>query len=187
VADPHPVRIPRVRESEPSDESEGRSPAPLVSRVARPIETRPNVAGAQRAVRLAVLFLVLLAALYVGFVVYDASRPGGSGSPEANGILVFTAIFAVFAVVGVVYTLTPAPRRLEVGGDHVTVVGRWGRRRRLPELGTLTVRIVRRYREGWLASKPVVLLEVWGDDTPVRGYLVEAELFEGARASSGGR
>jgi hypothetical protein len=70
-----------------------------------------------------------------------------------------------------------------VGADHVTVVGRWGRRQRLPRLEELSVSVVRRYPAGWLAGDPVELVELWGEDVPARSYLVEADLFAGAVVS----
>ena len=148
------------------------------------MERRPNVGGSQRAVRLAVLYAVVLTALYAGFVLYDRTAPGGTSSPSTNGVLLFTVLFLAFGIGGVVYTLSPAPRAVEVDLARVTVVGRWGRRRSFPPLDRLSVRIVRRYPAGWLAGTEVELVEVWGPDAPVRGYLVEEELFTGASAST---
>jgi hypothetical protein len=148
---------------------------------------RPNSGGSQRAVRVTVLYLVVLAALYVGFVLYDRTAPGGGASPEANGVLLFTAIFAVFGVVGVVVTLTPAPRGIEVAGDRVVVVGRWGGRRTLPALEHLSFRVVRRYPAGALSATAVELIEIWARGVPMRSYLVEADLLAGATASEPGR
>ncbi|HYA54995.1 MAG TPA: hypothetical protein VEG42_05275 [Thermoplasmata archaeon] len=144
-------------------------------------EVRPNVGGSKRAFRVAVLFLVALAALYAGFAVYDRTAPGGSGSPATNGLWLFTAVFAVFAIVGIVYSLTPAPRFVEVATSRLTVVGRWGRRRRLPPMERLSIRVVRRYAPGFLSDRYVELVEVWGTDTPVRSYLVEEGIFSGAK------
>jgi hypothetical protein len=133
--------------------------------------------------RLAAVYLGALAALYVGFVLYDRTIPGGTSSGAGSGVFLFTGLFVAFAVVGVVYTLHPAPRAVEVTPDHVTVVGRWGRRRRLPRLELLTVNVTRRYPPGWLADTPVELIELWGEDTPSRSYLVDPELFAGATSS----
>lgn len=144
---------------------------------------RRNGAGTQRAVRLTICFLVALVAIYAGFALYDRGAPGGSAPALANGMLLFAAIFVAFAVFGSLYTLYPAPRALEVGEDHVTVVGRFGRRRRFPRLELLSVRVVRSYPAGWLAESPVELVEVWGEDTGVHGYLVETGLFAGAKTS----
>jgi hypothetical protein len=141
------------------------------------------VGGTKRAVRLAEIYLALLAALYVGFVLYDRAIPGGTSSGAESGMVLFSGIFVLFAVAGAVYTLHPAPRAVEVASDHVTVVGRWGRHRRLPRLELLTVNVVRRYPPGWLADTPVELIELWGEDTPSSSYLADPELFSGAASS----
>ena len=157
--------------------------SPPAGRDGGPVEWRANVGGSQRAIRVAGLYLGILVALYLGFLLYDRTAPGGGASPEVNGVLVFTGLFAAFAVVGFFSTLTPAPRGAEVTPDRVTVVGRWGRRRSLPSLDGLYYRVVRRYPEGWLSDTPVELIELWGKGIPVLGYLVDSELFRGAVSS----
>jgi len=176
-----PVRIPRTRSPGPGSTpaqgpgTDSKPPLPLH------LERRVNVGGSQRAVRVAGLFVVTLGALYAAFALYDRSAPGGTASPAGNGLLFFTVVFLLFAIVGVVYSVTPAPRAVEVGADRVTVVGRWGRRSRLPALELLSVSVVRRYPAGWLSSREVELIELFGEDTPRRSYLADAGLFAGAR------
>ncbi len=143
--------------------------------------------GFQRAFRLTVIFVVALAGLYAGFVLYDRTVPGGTSSATENGILVLTGLFVVFLVGGAFYTLTPAPRSIEVRTDGVTVVGRWGRRRVLPPLERLNVVVVRRYRAGWLSQREVELIELSGPGIARRSYVVEANLFAGANPSPLGR
>lgn len=150
-------------------------------------ELRRNGAGSQRAVRLTALYLVVLAIIYVAFVLYGRTVPNLSSSAIANGLFYLSLVFALFAVAGVMLTLSPAPRWVEVTPDHVIVEGRWGRRRELPPLSQLTIRVARKYSPGWLASEAVALVEVWGEGTPVRSYLVTEDLFAGATASPRGR
>jgi len=123
-----------------------------------------------------------LAVLYASFVLYDRTAPGGSSSAAGNGVLLFTFLFVAFALGGAIYTLTPAPRAVEVTPDRTTIVGRWGSRRTLPRLGLLSVSVVRRYPAGWLANTPVELIVLWGEGVPGRSYLVDAQLLEGAAA-----
>jgi hypothetical protein len=187
VTTPRAVRIPRPRPAPtvvrvPSGRPRARTPVAVA-----PVERRANIAGTQRALRLALVFVVVLAALYSAFILYDRTAPGGSASPETNGVLEFTVLFLGIAAGGAAYSLTAAPRAIEVGTDRVTVVGRWGRRRTFPRIENLTVHVVQRYPEGWLASAPVDLVEVWAEDTPRRSYLIESELFAGARPSAGAR
>ncbi|MGP8159325.1 MAG: hypothetical protein ACLPWO_06955 [Thermoplasmata archaeon] len=179
MATPRAVRIPRPRSPSPSVRVPAEATEGVVPAEATP-ERRLNGAGSQRALRLAALYVVVLAALYVGFLLYDRNAPGGTSPATGNGVLLFTGMFVAFALVGALYTVHPAPRAVEVYADHATLVGRWGRRHRLPRLGLLSVSVVRRYPAGWLASGPVELLELWGEDVPNRSYLVAPELFAGA-------
>ena len=179
---PRAVRIPRSRSPAPSVRDPVEAHERDVPADATPAR-RPNVAGSQRAVRLTTLYVVVLAALYAGFLLYDRTAPGGTSPATENGVLLFTGMFVAFAVGGAIYTLHPAPRAVEVSADHVTVVGWWGRRRRLPRIGLLSVSVVRRYPAGWLAAGPVELIELWGEGVPNRSYLVEPELFAGANSS----
>lgn len=182
MATPRAVRIPRSRPSSPAVRSSTRPKEEAVPAPGKRAH-RPNVGGSQRAVRLATLFVVVLGTLYVGFLLYDRTAPGGTAPAASNGLLLFSAMFVVFAVTGALYTLHPAPRAVEVEAEHVTVVGRWGRRRRLPPLELLSVSVVRRYPAGWLASTSVDLIELWGEGVPNRSYLVDSELFAGATVS----
>ena len=127
--------------------------------------------------------MVALTVLYAAFVLYDRTLPGGTSPAVGNGILVLTVLFLVFLVVGTLYTLTPAPRWVELFPDGVTVVGRWGRHRTLPPLERLTVVVVRRYPASWLSDHDVELVELSGGGSARRSYLVEANLFDGANPS----
>jgi hypothetical protein len=183
LASPRAVRIPRPRTNTPASLGTGPAKERPKTPSTPPSEVRPNVGGFQRAVRLTMVFVVALTLLYAGFVLYDRTVPGGTSSVTGNGILVFTGVFLLFAAGGTLYSLTPAPRSLEVYPDRVTVVGRWGRRRTLPPLEQLYVIVVRRYPAGLLSSNPVELVEVSGADTPRRSYLADASLFDGANPS----
>jgi hypothetical protein len=187
VTTPRAVRIPVVRRSTtgPPDASSGA--ALSEARPPKAVERRVNVGGSQRAARLTALFVGILTALYVGFLLYDRSAPGGTASPEGNGVLLFTGLFLAFAVGGALYSLTPAPRAVEVDADGVTVIGRWGRRRRLPRLDRLTVAVSRRYPGGILSDRTVELIELTGEDVRRRSYLVDPEVFAGARSAYGPR
>ena len=184
MATPRAVKIPRTR-STPATSPASDSPVPPAATPSSPTERRENTGGSQRVVRLTVLFVVVLASMYAGFLLYDRTAPGGTSPAADNGVLLFSGVFALFAVVGVVYTLTAAPRAVVIGSDRVTVVGRWGRRRKFPPIDRMVVRVVRRYPEGFLAVVPVELVEVSGEDAPVRSYLVSAGLFDGAAGSRG--
>ena len=183
MSTPRAVRIPRS--GTPSGGSPGAHPlSGSLDVPPRESDRRPNVAGSQRAIRLAILFLVALAALFAAFLLYDRGAPGGASSPAANGILVLSLIFIVFAVGGFLFTVTPAPRSVEVAPDGVVVVGRWGRRVSLPPLALLKLRVVRKYPANWLATADVELVELWSDGMPPRNYLVESGLFAGSTSEA---
>lgn len=181
------VRIPRSSRSPRPDPglTEGGRVSPPVD-VPAP-ERRPNVGGSQRAIRLAALFVAVLALLYAVFILYDRTAPGGTSSPAGNGVLLFTGIFLVLAVGGAIFALSPAPRTVEVTSGRVTVVGRFGRRRNLPALEQLSVSVVRRYPVGWLSDRPVELIELSGEGVPRRTYLVDDDLFAGAMSAHPGK
>jgi len=182
VATSRPVRIPRSRAPRASGAAPTDAASEPAPRVVPSVARRANVAGTQRAIRLSALFVGVLGALYAAFALYARDAPGGAASPATNGLLLFTVIFVLFAVVGAVYSLSPAPRSIEVANDRVTVVGRWGRRTNLPPLDRLWVSVARSYRAGFFSNADVKLVEVWADDTPRRSYLVDAELFSGAQS-----
>lgn len=187
MASPRAVRIPRSRPTSAATPAPTSAPSDQPDALATPPARRANVAGSQRAVRLTILFVVVLALLYASFVLYDRTAPGGTASAEDNGILLLSVLFVVFALGGAIFTLTPAPRRVEVEPDRLVVVGRWGRRRTWPPLDQLSVYVARRYPAGWLASGPVELVELSADGVPRQSYLIEAGLFEGARPSTATR
>jgi len=152
-----------------------------------PTDLRVNVAGSQRVVRVTLVYLIVLVALFAAFLLYDRSVPGGTSSPTGNGVSVFAGIFILFAVVGTVLTLHPAPRAVEVSAEHVTVFGRWGGRRILPPLDALSTRVVRRYPSGFLSDAAVEQVELWGRDAPLRTYLVEDGIFRGSMTTESPR
>jgi hypothetical protein len=173
VASPRAVRIPRsVSEPAPrAEEAAARAP------VRETIERRPNTAGTQRAVRVALVYLLALALLFLGLVLYDRSAPGGR-TPGAEGtLLLFAGVAALVGALGAVVSLSPAPRAVEVTPEHVVVVGRWGRRTVWPRRGEITVRVVRRYPAGGLTPRTVESVEVWSTGRPPKSYLVEEGLF----------
>ena len=191
MATSRPVRIARTSrraEAAPSGpEPSGGARSTVVADEGSAVDRRKNVGGSQRVLRVMVFYLVVLVALYVGFLLYDRTAPGGGASPESNGVLLFTGLFVAFAAGGAIFTVHPAPRAVEVAADRVTVVGRWGVRRVLPPLDSLSTRVVRRYPSGWLSDTPVEQVELWGSDVPLRTYLVEDGLFREATRTDRGR
>jgi hypothetical protein len=181
---PRAIRIPRGPTDRPRTLRATADERPAASPVS-PGARRPNRAGTQRAVRLALLFLILLALLYVGFVLYDRTAPGGT-SPGAQAELIdFSGVAAVLAAAGALLSLTPAPRAVERSSTSLVVVGRWGRRTEWAPLDEVTVRRVRQYPAGLLSDEPVDSVEVSSRGRRTRSYLVEAGLLP--ETPAGGR
>jgi len=174
VAAPRAIRIPR-----PAAGEEG-SASPAASAVAAgaPLPRRQaNAAGTQRAVRLTLVYLVFLGALYVGFLALARSTAGGPGLSAENGTLSFTILAAVLAIGGTMISLHPAPRYVETSSTATVVVGRWGRRHTYPPLAEIEAREVRRYAPGMLSGAPVLLVEVSGGPSPRATFLLEEGLI----------
>jgi len=173
---PRAIRIPRG----PSDHLRD-TRRPVKARPASPPLLpglrRPNRAGTQRAVRLMLLYLVVLTLLYLGFVLYDRNAPGGMSPGAQGGLVAFSVVALVVAVVGALLSITPAPRAVEQSSTSLAVVGRWGRRTEWAPLDEVTVRKVRSYPAGLLSGEPVDSVEVSSPGRTTRSYLVEAGLL----------
>ena len=187
---PRAVRIPRVRPA-PGASEMARSATDTASGV-RPSAregphpdqgdrsvVRPNAAGSMRALRLTLLYLLALGVLYLVFALYEATMPYSSGTGAENGLLLFSGLATVLAVVGPYVTLSPAPRRIEIRSSSVVVVGRWGGRTEWAPWSEVSLRVVRRYPAGLLSRDPVESIEVAIPGRTPRTYLVGTELFPG--------
>ena len=141
------------------------------------MERRPNRAATQRVVRLSLFYLVALAVLYVILVGLARSAAGGTGTGVDNAVAFFSGVAAVLAIGGVVFSLTAAPRALEVGPESIVVIGRWGGRREYAPRSEIRVRVLRRFSPGPLAPAAVESVEVRVPGKPSRTYLVDQELF----------
>jgi len=173
---PRAIRIPRgppPYPATPRRSADVPPPAPPVPSGLR----SPNRAGTQRAVRLMLLYLVVLALLYLAFVLYDRSAPGGTSPGAQGGLIDFSVVALVLAAVGALLCLAPAPRAVERSSTSLIVVDRWGRRIEWTPLYEITVRTVRRYSVGLLSDAPVESVEVSGPGRRPRSYLVEAGLI----------
>ncbi|HTW77290.1 MAG TPA: hypothetical protein VMG14_05935 [Thermoplasmata archaeon] len=173
MATPRAVRIPRPSRSEPPT---GPGPAPVAPDAAAATEGGPDIGAAiesapdvrandaarRRARRLVLIYLLPLLAMYLGFLELDRLAPGGSSVFGSIGTLVFTGLFAVLALAGVLLTLAPVPRAVEVGPAAVVVVEWTGRRRTFPPLPDLRVEVVHRYPAGVLSDASVVTVELTG-------------------------
>jgi hypothetical protein len=162
VATPRTVRIPRsTAPARPGPAAPSAAPASELT-VEHPVDHRANLAGRQRASRLAMIYLLALIVMYLGFVALDRASAGGSSPAVTTGLLAFTVVAVALAVGGTFVTLSPAPQAVEVAPAAVVVVEWTGRRRRFPPLEDLRVEVVRRYPAGFLSRSPVETVELAG-------------------------
>ncbi len=159
MTNPRAVRIPRTLPP-----GTARAVRPTVVRTAPPTsgpaDVRTNRAGTQRAVRISLVYLGAVAALYLGTLLYDTSRPDLLTPGVTSDLTVFGVVALLLGVVGALLSLGPAPRSVELRPGSIVVVDRWGRRREWSPRGSVHVRVVRRYPAGLLASEPVESVEL---------------------------
>ena len=149
---PGPARVVRVAATRP--------PAPASEPV--DVSRRDNAAAVRRGWRIVAIYLVVLLAMYLGFLALDLRGPGARGALAIDGLLVFSAVAVALGVGGLVVTLAPVPRSVEVTSTAVVVVEWAGRRREFPALDDLRVDVVRRYPANFLSSVEVEAVELTG-------------------------
>jgi hypothetical protein len=159
VKSPGPARVVRVAANPPTTLAPAPTSAPAEAN-AVPVSKRDNSAARARAWRIVAFYLVALAAMYAGFLVLELRGPGAGGSLALDGTLVFSAVAVGLAVGGLVVTLAPVPRSVEVSPNEVVVIEWMGRRRKFPPLHDLRVEVVRRYSASFLSSTPVEAVEL---------------------------
>ena len=134
------------------------TPRPAVA--ARPHDVRPNVAGTQRANRLAVVYAASLLVLYGILAAVARAAPGGGSTGSTISLELFAGIAVLFAAIGVLLALFSAPQRVELAPEATVFISRFGGRLRLGPLAELDVRVIRRFPSGLLAPAPVEHVEV---------------------------
>ncbi|HTP55031.1 MAG TPA: hypothetical protein VML94_08775 [Thermoplasmata archaeon] len=179
MADPAPRRVRLARPPAlaneppttpaPAEDDAGSLPLPGVRRVV-------NRAATQRARRLALLYLAVLAALYLGLAVLARSSHGGGTAGTSQDLELFGAVAFAFALVGVFLALLSAPASVEWTPTATVLVSVLGTRRVYPALPGISVRIARRFPPGVLSSEPVESVEI-GARGVRRTYLFDAGVF----------
>jgi hypothetical protein len=123
---------------------------------------RDNGPAVARAWRIASIYIAALVAMYAGFLGLEFRSSGAGGALAIDGLLVFSGVAAALAVAGLVLTLAPVPRAVEVTSARVVVVEWAGRRREFPPLGQLRVEVLRRYPPSFLSGTEVEAIELSG-------------------------
>ncbi|MFY9716404.1 MAG: hypothetical protein WAK40_00485 [Thermoplasmata archaeon] len=187
MADPAPRRV-RVARPPPSASVAESSPPVLVGEAVErsPPELRriANRGATRRVRRLALLYVVVLAALYFAISLLARSSAQGTSTGSGQDVELFGLIALAFALVGVTVTLLSAPASVELTATSTVIVSPFGTRRTYPPVSGLTVRIARRYSPGWLTPEPVDSVEIGG-----RGgrqtFLIDTGVFSDTDRRSG--
>jgi hypothetical protein len=184
MADPTPRRV-RVARLPPSA-SETTPPPPTAEALVREGSSVRRIAnrGATRRVRrLALLYTVALAALYLGIALLARSAAGGTSSGTGQDLELFGLNALAFALVGVLLTLLSAPASVELTATSTVIVSPFGTRRTYPVISRVTVRIARRHRPGILFPDAVDSVEI-GWRGVRRTFLIDADVFTDSDPSS---
>ena len=131
----------------------------------------PNRGGAQRGVRLFLLFVVVALVVYLMFVGLAASSPTSGVRDNPAVYVVLSLVAVVIALVGFFITLGRAPRAVAWRGEHLLVRERLGKLRRFRRAG-LQISVVYRYTPGFLSADPTELVTVTDADGRRGHYLV---------------
>lgn len=126
---------------------------------ATPTTYARNGAGIERARRLAILYVVALAALYLAFAEVTRSTSGAAGAGARDDLTLFGLVAIALALGGALVSLASAPRGIETVPGGLVVHGAFGGRRRFPDTGTLSIRVIRQFPSGLLSTAPVVGVE----------------------------
>jgi hypothetical protein len=158
-----PVRIPQ-RPSPSEARGGGRldGPEAMPAAGATPAEHRPNAGASRRAWRLALLFVVAVAAVYG--LLADLARvgPAGGSGGALTDLGVVGIVAAAVACAGAVVALGAAPREVILSEAETVVVGRFGRRYVFPGRAQLRAVVLRRTPAGWLSPNAIETVEIYG-------------------------
>jgi hypothetical protein len=143
------------------------------------VEYRSNAAGFQRAIRVFLLYLIAVVAMYGYFLWLIYGTTGGGLSGNSLGVATFSAAAAGLVILGIVLVMGEYPRGVEIESTQVVVLGRWGGRFVLPPAPELQVRLLRRHHVGLLSPEPTVTVEVHNRGGRRRTYIVAETLFPG--------
>jgi hypothetical protein len=141
-----------------------------------PSERRRNVAATRRAVRLASLYAVGIAAVYAALVVAARAGPPAGSAGSTGALTVVGGVAVLMIGVGVVVALGAAPRYVELDERETVVVGRFGRRYRFPGRERLKPVVLRRFPAGWLSPIALESVEIGGGTTR-RSFLLDEGLL----------
>jgi len=169
-AEPHPVRGPAS--PPPEEVPGGTGPPPIINR-----------AGTQRARRLALTYLLGLAAIFGLFWGLSRGSSVGGTAGATSDLALFGELAVAIGAIGAFLSLISAPATIERAPEGLVVHGLLGYRRTFGEEVGLSIRVLRRYPAGWFSAEPVESVEIASRGVR-RTYLVEAGLLPEQRPTS---
>ena len=161
MAAPRPVRIPRAG-----------------SRPAAADDFRANSAGETRAIRLFVLFLVLLGAIFLTFVALAIASPSPGVRSNLDGWAALSIVALALVVGGWVITLGRTPRAVARRDSEVVVRERLGRLRHFALDDVGRARVAYRNPASFLGPEPTEVVEIVSREGGRRTYLLGEDLLE---------
>ena len=138
----------------------------------------PNRAGTARGWRLFVLFVAVLAVIYLVFVALALSSPTPGVRNNPLGWATFSGLATLLALWGWAITLGRAPRGATPRGEDVLVEGRTGRRYRVAAGALAQATVAHRYPAGPLSPEPTEFVVLRTSDGAQRTFLVGESFFE---------
>lgn len=173
MAAPTPRRVRLARNaSAPMTPSppEPASPGDTAGVGARRVENR---AATARARRITLLFVVVLAALYLAFALLSRSSAAGGSPGAATDLALFGVVALAVALAGALLTLLSAPAAVEITPTATVVQSVFRARYAFPHGPGYSVRIVRRFPAGPMSPEPIEVVEI-GAGPVRRTYWLDA-------------
>jgi hypothetical protein len=129
--------------------------------------------------RIYLLYLVALVALYAFFLELDVHSTAAGTSINESGVLGFTLVAIALAIVGAWMTLGQAPRGALIGPNEIIVTERWGRQVGFPPADEIKIRLVRRHSRGLLSPQPTATVLVMTQAGARRTYVIDESMLPG--------
>lgn len=154
-----------------------RAPSSSAEPVAASTGFRRNTGGMTRAVRLFVIYLILLALIYGIFVAALATSRAGLGGIPATAPALLSALAVVLGVWGFLITLARTPRGVELRANGFVLTEFFGARRTFDTRGAYDFHVENRYSAGWLSPGPTEMVRLGLPGRAPRRYLVDLRLI----------
>jgi hypothetical protein len=145
-------------------------------------ERRENRAATVRAMRLSIIYVFGVAAVYLLLAGLARLSSAGTSAGGSADLLAFGVVALVIALAGIVVALGQVPRAVLLGEEETIVVGRFGRQYVFPGRHRLQLTVHQRFPAGLLSPTALESVEI-GGGTSRRSFVLEEGLL-GARVEA---